>query len=358
MKPVLLAVGHVPPDRLGAIHALHDAEGIVLALYGGRHHHGTAGVEDPGVPHLRVPQRTVLRLAASGRHRAVIATSTGRTAMPTAYLGARLARIPFLYWTGIWAQVRTPAHLLGAPAVRWIERDADATLAYGTHVAAYARGHGARNVHIAPQTVDVGFWSASAAGAQVARRRAGDPQLLVLYAGRTARGKGLGVLLDAWRRLDAKPADATLLLAGPTPAEVAGAPRGVSALGPLNALALRDLYAAADVLVVPSVHTREFREPWGLVVNEALLQGTCVIASDSVGAAAGGLVRHERTGLVVADGDPRALADAIERLRRDPALRGRLGEAGRQAALRLTPEAFASAVGAALRTVSAARAAC
>ena len=56
-------------------------------------------------------------------------------------------------------------------------------------------------------------------------------------------------------------------------------------------------------MVLPSVPTRDFREPWGLVVNEAFNQGVPVIATDAVGAVAGGLVRHERTGLVVPAGD-------------------------------------------------------
>ncbi len=71
---------------------------------------------------------------------------------------------------------------------------------------------------------------------------------------------------------------------------------------------LRNLYAACDVLVLPSIPTRTFREPWGLVVNEAMNRGLAVIASDAVGAAAGGLVRDGRNGLVVPAGDPAALA--------------------------------------------------
>ena len=59
------------------------------------------------------------------------------------------------------------------------------------------------------------------------------------------------------------------------------------------------LYAAADVLVLPSIRTRTFTEPWGLVTNEAMHQGTPVIATDAVGAVAGGLVRDGRNGLVV-----------------------------------------------------------
>ena len=80
---------------------------------------------------------------------------------------------------------------------------------------------------------------------------------------------------------------------------------------------LRNLYAGSDVLVVPSLPTRDFLEPWGLVVNEAFHQGVPVIATDAVGAAAGGLVRHEHTGLIVPAGDARALRAAIHRLHDD-----------------------------------------
>ena len=54
-------------------------------------------------------------------------------------------------------------------------------------------------------------------------------------------------------------------------------------------------------------------------------QSTPIIASDEVGAVAGGLVRHERNGLVVQAGDATALARALRRLHDDPQLRARLG---------------------------------
>jgi glycosyltransferase involved in cell wall biosynthesis len=86
------------------------------------------------------------------------------------------------------------------------------------------------------------------------------------------------------------------------------------------------MYAACDVLVVPSVATRTFREPWALVVNEAMDRGLAVIASDAVGAVAGRLVRDDVNGIVVPAGDSAALAAAIRRLAGDDALRQRLGE--------------------------------
>ena len=71
--------------------ALHEREGLEVAIYDGRQHHATAGVDDPGVPFRRVSQRGVYGVAASGRYRAVIATSAGRIALPAAYSGARRA---------------------------------------------------------------------------------------------------------------------------------------------------------------------------------------------------------------------------------------------------------------------------
>ncbi len=73
---------------------------------------------------------------------------------------------------------------------------------------------------------------------------------------------------------------------------------------------LADYYRAADVCVVPSRS-----ESFGLVALEAAACGTPVVASD-----VGGLrivVDDGRTGLLVAERDPRAFADAIGRALRD-----------------------------------------
>ena len=356
MKPVLFLTNHVPPDRVGAFQALHRAQEIELAIYGGRLHHAVAGVADPGVPFSEVRQREAYALATSGAHRGVIATSAGRVAPLAAYAGARRAGIPFLWWTGIWAQVRTPAHLAAIPLTRAIERRADAVVVYGSHVGDHVRGHGARNVHVAPQAVDAAFWGAAGDAAQ-ARATAGDPAFLVLFAGRDIPGKGLRVLLDAWGRGAFATHGAVLALAGIDPGSDP-LPPGVLALGRLDPEHLRNFHAAADVLVVPSIPAPAFREPWGLVVNEAMHQGTPVIATDAVGAAAGGLVRDAATGLVVPAGDADRLAGAIERLHEHPELRATLGAAGREAVAAHTFDAWAAGFSAALQGAGIGRRSC
>jgi glycosyltransferase involved in cell wall biosynthesis len=78
------------------------------------------------------------------------------------------------------------------------------------------------------------------------------------------------------------------------------------------------------------------------VANEAFNQGVPVIATDAVGAAAGGLIEHERTGLIVPAGDERALAGALRRLHDDPELRARLGAQARAAVTAYTHDAWAA----------------
>jgi glycosyltransferase involved in cell wall biosynthesis len=338
-RPVLLVTNLVAPDRAPAFQRLHEREGLHLALFGGRSHHATGAVADLAVPHSAITEREAYALAASGRYRAVVAGTVGRTALPAAWRGARRARVPFLLWTALWAHPRTPAiTLAGTPLLRLLYRDADAVVTYGSHVSAFVAARGARNVHVAPQAVDVGFWSAPAP----APVRPPGAQFVALSVGRPARYKGVPELEAAWRLSGLEPPGDVLTLIGE------GTPTG--ALDPPR---LRNFYAGADVLVMPAIATRAFREPWGLVANEAMHQRLPVIATTAVGAAAGGLVRHERNGLVVPAGDTAALAGALRTLRAEPALRDRLGAQAQQDAAAFTYDAWAAGVSGALASVGA-----
>jgi glycosyltransferase involved in cell wall biosynthesis len=340
-RPVLFVTNLVPPDRAGAFAALHARTPIELALFGGRSHHATGGVDDPGVPHRHVSQRQVHALAASGRYRAVVAGTAGRTALPAAWLGARRARVPFVLWSALWAELRTPAHVLARPLMAAIYRDAAAVVAYGPHVAAFAREHGARRVEIAPQAVDNGFWGSPAPAPER------PAPFTVLFVGRPAREKGVPELLEAWRVAAFDPAHAALVLAGDGHEKAEGTP-GVRAVGAVQAQMLRNFYAGADVVAIPSIPSPRFVEPWGLVANEAMNQHCAVIATDAVGAAAGGLVRDGQTGLVVPAGDTAALGAAIRRLNGDPGLCKRLAAEGAEAVRAYTYEAWAAGFTAAL----------
>lgn len=342
-KPVLFVTNHAPPFRVGAFALLHAREDVVFALIGGDVRHGGGGTRgELPFPVLRPSERGVGALAASGRFRAVIAGLSGRVALPSAYAGARAARVPFVLWATIWRHPRTAAHALSYLPLRHIYRHADAIATYGPHVSAYVRGKGARGPVIeAPQAVDGGFWQAPAVPARRAAFQA-------LFAGRLEPEKGVDVLLAAWRAADMSAPVERLVLVGEGSLAGAAAESGALTLGRRTATQLRNSYAGSDVVVLPSVPTRDFLEPWGLTVNEAFHQGAPVIATDAVGAAAGGLVQHERTGLIVPAGDPHALAAALRRLRDDTSLRARLGSAARTAVAPYTQSAWAAAMSEAL----------
>jgi glycosyltransferase involved in cell wall biosynthesis len=357
MKPVLFVTNYAPPARVGAFAALAARTDVRFALFGGRVHHGGQIApegkkgSDPFFPFevVRLPERAIHALAASGRYRAVIAGTAGRVALPAAYLGARRAGVPFVLWASFWAHPKTPAHAGSWPLLRHLYRAADAVVTYGPHVSAYVRARGAKRVFEAPQAVDNTFWSGQVADL----RRKADFQ--VVFTGREAREKGLTVLGRAWRATGLQAPHAALVLVGggrprsrasaasAAPLRSEGAP-AVYQVGALPPHEVRNFLGSSDVCVIPSIATRSFREPWGLVANEAMNQGIPVIATDAVGAAAGGLVRHERTGLVVPAGDADALAGAIRRLHDDPQLRARLGAAGREAVGEYTFEAWADGV--------------
>ena len=348
-RPACLVTGIVSPYRREPFRLLAQAEGVELIAF------EQAGTAIPGVTVHRTTQSGAVRLAGSGRYRAVIASLGGRVALPGSYLAARARGVPFVLWATIWAHPRTPGHALSYLPTRHLYRAADAVVTYGEHVSRYVqerrgdRGH----VYVAPQAVDVEHFAAAvpedARAAARAGAAGGPADLLVLFVGRLEREKGVDVLLEAWRRADLGEG-AALALAG----EGSLAPRaraaggGVRLLGQVSPVDLPALYAAADVLVLPSIRTATFTEPWGLVVNEAMLQRTPPITSDAVGAAAGGLVRDGHNGLVFPAGDSAALAARLSALATAPGLRERLGERAREDASRLTPAAWVDGVRAAL----------
>jgi glycosyltransferase involved in cell wall biosynthesis len=345
-------VSHYREEPFALLCEAEDVEVIAWA------HEGPA---PPGV-RLRVPtQRGAARLAASGRYRAVICGMSGRVALPASYLAARRARVPFVLWATIWAHPRTVAHALSWLPTRHLYRHADAVATYGPHVSAYVAERRGRDddVFVATQAVSQRFAaSVPDADREAARARAGatGDQPLLLFVGRLEREKGLDVLLAAWESAGLGES-ATLAVGGDGPLRGRVERAGIAALGHVEQRELPALYAAADALVLPSVATATFREPWGLVANEAMHQGTPVVASNAVGAVAGGLVRDGRNGLVFPAGDADALALRLQTIARNPELRQALGAAAAGDVAPYTPDAWVRGMQQALAAAGASRAA-
>jgi len=152
-----------------------------------------------------------------------------------------------------------------------------------------------------------GAWWGQAAAARATH----EGPLRVLFVGNEVERKGLGTLVDAVGRLEGE-AILDVVSTDPVPeSDLVRPHRNVKA----RTEQLRDLYATADVLALP---TRADAVPW--VVLEAMAAGLPVVASD-VGAI-GELVGD--SGELVQPDDPEQLAAALRRLA-DPERRRRLG---------------------------------
>lgn len=310
--------------------------------------HGVRGGEFPheyltgfSLGRTRVTPSLPLRLLAGG-YQVFVKCINGRFALPVTYLVARLRRRPFILWTGVWMRLRTPAHRLFFPVTRHIYRHADAIVVYGEHVKRYLVDEGVRpeNIFVAPHAVDNETHAAAVSQETLERLRSrfeiSPTARVILYMGRLVEGKGLDHLLEAFAGVRCPAAVLIVVGAGPERdrleriARERGLAERVRFAGHVAPEDTVPCHALARVLVLPSVTTASFREPWGLVVNEAFNQGVPVIASDAVGAVAGGLVEDGRTGLVVPEADVAALTGALSRLLGDDDLRNRLGSRARE----------------------------
>ncbi|MBK6472068.1 MAG: glycosyltransferase family 4 protein [Betaproteobacteria bacterium] len=203
-----------------------------------------------------------------------------------------------------------------------------------------AMGVPAARIHVVEPGTDA--WPQGPAGRPAplpAPARTDGPVRLLCVATVTPR-KGHALLLQALAGLQRRPFPSWQLHCVGSLARDAATAARVQALarelalagrvvwhGEVDAAALQAHYAAADLLVLASLH-----EGYGMVVAEALAAGLPVLASD-----AGALAQTlpAQAGWRVPPGDVPALQAALQRLIGDPALREQLAAGAREAGRRL-----------------------
>lgn len=215
-------------------------------------------------------------------------------------LAAMATRKPFvvqLWGTDVELARRAPR------VARAILRRAEAVVCPSTALAGDATRLGARQIEIVPSGVDI---------PEEIGEEAEPPE--ILYAGRLSPEKGVLELLQAAKGMN-------LVIAGDGPLRA----QVPMALGFVPPAELAELYARAAVVACPS-----HREGFGVACLEAMAHGRPVVAG-----AVGGLldlVVSGETGILVQPANAPALRAALQRLLDDPALRRRMGAAGRRRA--------------------------
>ena len=159
-------------------------------------------------------------------------------------------------------------------------------------------------------------------------RRQGN-EVIIGHAGRLTRQKGQHHLLDMAGMLKKRGVDFKLLMAGKGPLEGAlkksaadrGLAREVVFMGFTNNI--KDLMLASDIFVLPSLW-----EGFGYVLTEAMACGKPVVAFDI--SSNPEIVADGETGFLVAPFNVEAMTGKVMLLASDPALRHKMGAAGRQ----------------------------
>jgi glycosyltransferase involved in cell wall biosynthesis len=281
-----------------------------------------------------------LRLRAPGRwlargFDAVVVTGWQSWALVQVALAAKRAGIPLLARGDSRGGVRRP--LAVRLAHRLLLRLCAGFLVVGTRNRAFYLGYGVAPERLfdCPQFVDNERFARAADAARPSRAelraRRGVPgdAACALFAGKLQPVKNVDGLLAALERARAAAPGLHLLVAGDgaerarleTLARERSLP--VAFAGFVNQSAMPELYATADLLVLPS-----HAESWGLVVNEAMACGLPALVSDAAGCAPD--LVSEATGWTFPAGDTDALAARLAEAAAAPAERSRRGAAARR----------------------------
>lgn len=219
------------------------------------------------------------------------------------------------------------------------------TMSSGSFQQLVALGFPESRIVLSPYSVDNDWWTRQAAEVDRDAIRAGwripRDATAVLFCAKLQPWKGPSDLLEAFAR--AGVANSYLIFAGDgalkstlehRAADLEIADR-VRFLGFMNQSQLPGVYCASDLLVLPSHY-----EPFGLVVNEAMICGLPVAVSDRVGARFD-LVRQGENGYVFPAGGVEELAGILREILPDAEHRARMGAAARERMRTWSPREYA-----------------
>jgi glycosyltransferase involved in cell wall biosynthesis len=215
---------------------------------------------------------------------------------------------------------------------RVVARRADLVRVVSKDIAAQSLAVGipASRIAIVPSRCDTGYFAPERwrqAGQELRRSLGLLDAPIVGFLGSLNESKGIDVLLDATELSTV--ADMTLAIAGEGPlrdlVDDAQRRRGgrVRTLGQLHGDQVPAFLACLDVLLVPS-----YDEGLPRVVLEGMAMELPVVASDAGGISE--VIEDGRTGLIAPAGDALAIADCLNGLLEDEALRRSLGNSARQ----------------------------
>jgi len=266
----------------------------------------------------------------------IIKCINGKFALPVVLSICLARRHPLIVWTGDWSVVDSLTNRCFARFNSCVYHHADAVVTYGNHVTRYLSEHGVdpRKIFTSKHAVTNSVYSRAVTPEEIASLRnhlaiQADARI-ILSIGRLVPAKGLEYLVRGFAEAS-QGRNACLVLVGTGPERefcenlvcelgIGGRVRFPGYVRPLDTVAY---YGASYAFALSSVTWHGWKEPWGLVINEAFNQGVPVVTTSAVGAAMGGLVVDGENGFVVPERNSTAIGLALSQLLDHPETRDR-----------------------------------
>ena len=273
----------------------------------------------------------------------------------TCMLVAKIRRKPFVLWAehidtrefgarfsrSSWRKrIRM---LLSAGFVNWYQgvvyQNVDRFVAFSKKAERYLTRRGVDKNRISTQIQVVpSSLLESSSGHTKRPQRTTDDKVTILSLGYLRWKKGIDVLIEAYKQVATT--NTELIIAGSGPEEkrlkaLAGDRNDIRFVGYVEEESKSEYYIDSDIFVLS---TR--RDPWGLVINEAMYYGLPVITTS----AAGSEWIINGNGFVIKPDDSDALADRLERLINNKDMRQKMGRRSRNETEAFEPDTMADTI--------------
>ena len=290
---------------------------------------------------------STLVAAAVGGYDVIVAPSPPLTIGLSAYLLSRLRRVPYVYNVhDVYPDIAVRLGVLKNPRLvrlfRWMEKlvyakaAAVSVVSAGIQANLLSKGVPAGKVRVIPNFADADRVRPLPRDNDFARREGLSGRFVVMYAGNLGNSQPVEVVLEAARLLAGEDEIRFVIVGNPGRIEGLRAQAAARGLGNVHWLPFQpvarvpEMYAAADVHLV--VLRREIGfESAPSKAYTIMAAGRPMIASVARTADTADLVTAAECGVWAPPEDPAALAEAVRRLKADPALRERMGGNARRA---------------------------